>query len=881
VRTGLAILACVVAALALSSTAAARAKPSPAKTIASTQAQLKHLKRSFARGKATKVQGSLTSSRKALKRRRYCPAVTALDSAHNLLLEPSTWQKKAVPKSVKRKLAPALDRVERKLVPSAKGCAAKSFNFSKPRSTRVGGSGFRPVPVPPGDLVNDQGDDEAPKLKFGTFHAVGKHSKPTTPAANPQFSASAASSSRAGSRARSSAFGPISVFTSSNLGLAPRNGGEPKEPTVAIGHNVVWYTGNTSAGYSVDGGKTWTTFDPSTILADPPNNGLCCDQQVVYAPAQNLFVWVLQYFCPVSVPAAPPGAAATGSCGSVSGGNVIRFAVATPEEIRTQAAAGTVGKAWHIVWDLTPQQLGEKANAWFDYSTLSVNDWYVNWTVDILEGTNSALSMRINLAGLAQYALQSNYIWSNWHTVAAQEPPGTTESFFAASETLDKIRVYDWLPNSTVPIIHDGYSDRVPTQNGAIIGSDGNDWNARAGGGLLGAPISAAWSRGKLVVANNAFRDVCDGNCGSTKPIMRHVYDHPGIFLQLIDTRTWGRFDDFSDIWSPTLNYSWPSLGVAKSGAIGVSFLASADNANPVPVVGFLDVHDHDIDNQTQQVGDPNAGPQPGVIPPGSTVFSGGTGDYYSLLPGTEYESFVMPYRSLDPNPLGGFSDNWRFVSYGHGQALPATPPSVRFRAPVAQTNFPVGDPVTFWADVSDPQDIEIPYSAINWTADGRPTFLHGPVPTMTFDTPGDHVVTVFATNGEGLTTTKSITVTIETPPTPTTPKVRITSPLDGSGFGATGNDAQGDYYDVGFVGEATDPQGKPLTFRWDDVATEKGQPENLPNVSQALSPTLRLHVHETNCGQSVHKLTLSASNGTETATRSVQVTIVSQTCVK
>ena len=88
--------------------------------------------------------------------------------------------------------------------------ANKSFNFTKPRSTRVGGKGFRPVPVPPGDLVNDQGEDEEPKLKFGTFHAVGKHSKPTTPAANPQFSASAASSRGGGSRARSSAFGPIS-----------------------------------------------------------------------------------------------------------------------------------------------------------------------------------------------------------------------------------------------------------------------------------------------------------------------------------------------------------------------------------------------------------------------------------------------------------------------------------------------------------------------------------------------------------------------------------------------------------------------------------------------------------------------------------------------
>ena len=603
-RTSLAILACLAAVLALSSTAAARAKSSPAKTIASAQAQLKHLKRSFARGKATKIQRSLSSSRKSLGRRRYCPAIGSLDGAHNLLLLTSTWRKKAVPRTVKRKIAPALDRVERKLVPSGKRCAAKSFNFSKPRSTRVGGTGFRPNPVPPGDLVNDQGEDEEPELEFGKFRALHKPGRPTTPAGNPQF-------------AHSSAFGPISIFSSTNLGLAPRSGGEPKEPTVAIGHNVAWYTGNTSVGYSVDGGKTWSTVDPSTILPDPAKNGLCCDQQVIYAPAQNIFIWILQYYCPVSAP--PGGGAATGvlraRCRATTS-----FASRWPRR-RTSAhrpPPGRVGKAWHIVWDLTPQQLGEKANAWFDYSTLAVNDWYVNWTVDLIEGTNQAVSMRINLASLAQYAFQSNYVFTNFHTVAAQEPPGTTEGFFAANQTLDQIRVYDWLPNSTVPQIHDIYRDRIPTINGAIKGSDGNDWNARAAGGLLAAPISAAWSHGKLVVANMAFRDQCAANCDSSKPTIRHIYDHPGIWLQLIDTRKYGLFDDFSDIWSPTLNYSWPSLGVAKSGAIGISFLASADNANPYPVIGFLDVHEHDADNQTMQIGDPNAGPQPGVQPPGA-----------------------------------------------------------------------------------------------------------------------------------------------------------------------------------------------------------------------------------------------------------------------
>src|SRR5690349_1961009 len=101
----------MAAVLALSSAATAKSRPSPAKTIASAQAQLKHLKKSFARGKATKIQRSLTSSRKSLKRRRYCPAINSVDSAHNLLLATSTWKKKAVPRTVRRKIAPALDKL--------------------------------------------------------------------------------------------------------------------------------------------------------------------------------------------------------------------------------------------------------------------------------------------------------------------------------------------------------------------------------------------------------------------------------------------------------------------------------------------------------------------------------------------------------------------------------------------------------------------------------------------------------------------------------------------------------------------------------------------------------------------------------------------------
>ena len=152
-RIALVLLACAVAAFGFSAPASARGKSQSgvAKTLASAQKKLKRVpKKSFARGKANAIQRSLTSSRKSLQRRRTCPAIVALDSGHNLLLDPHTWRK-AVPKVVKRSIAPALDRAERKLVSSAKGCALSSFKLSTGTSTRTGGSGFQPVPVPLAD----------------------------------------------------------------------------------------------------------------------------------------------------------------------------------------------------------------------------------------------------------------------------------------------------------------------------------------------------------------------------------------------------------------------------------------------------------------------------------------------------------------------------------------------------------------------------------------------------------------------------------------------------------------------------------------------------------------------------------------------------------
>ena len=146
-------------------------------------------------------------------------------------------------------------------------------------------------------------------FRRGPFRPMTSPGPPVTFEGSPQFESTSSASTDSpdspfafgpsgGTPAHTAADSAFQIGRSVNLGQ-PTGGGKPKEMTTAIGHNVVWYAGNTSVGYSLDGGKTWPALiNPSTILPDPPGLPLCCDQQVIYAPAANLFVWILQYWCP-------------------------------------------------------------------------------------------------------------------------------------------------------------------------------------------------------------------------------------------------------------------------------------------------------------------------------------------------------------------------------------------------------------------------------------------------------------------------------------------------------------------------------------------------------------------------------------------------------
>jgi hypothetical protein len=121
------------------------------------------------------------------------------------------------------------------------------------------------------------------------------------------------------------------------------------EPSGASGGGVVFVTSNWFAGYSTDGGTTFTQLDPTAIFpADAV--GFCCDQIVQYVPGIDRFIWLLQ-------------------------GNGMRIATASPAQI-----VSSKGTAW-TYWNLTPDVFGEPTGTGFDYPDLAVgsSSLFLSW----------------------------------------------------------------------------------------------------------------------------------------------------------------------------------------------------------------------------------------------------------------------------------------------------------------------------------------------------------------------------------------------------------------------------------------------------------------------------------------------------------------------
>jgi hypothetical protein len=640
---------------------------------------------------------------------------------------------------------------------------------------------------------------------------------------------------------------PLAFFRNTDVGVITRLG-DPTEPTAAVGGNVVWFTGNTSVALSTNAGRTFTVFDPSTVL---PDDGMafCCDQLVSYSAAYNIFVWVSQYWCRTVQSCEPTQSDGKPGCPSgtqSNGSNRIRIAVATPESLRKNAANPKFAWKW---WDITPQLLGQPANAWFDRSDLGLNYWNANWTVDISCGDKKAVVGRIALADLARGgAVGLSWIFDSQAKTTIAQGENTSTSYYAATNSISQERIWSWELGAPLPLQHNVDHSSIPNLNYQIPGSSGGMPYGRYGG-FPGSVESATVSETTLYVAHGTGRDLCTAQCDSSTPATKHVFDQPAVLIIRYDLNSWRVLGE-RWLWNPTLAFMWPALNTNAAGDVGIALRANASGHNAQPVAGFLTPEEQFTF----------------AIPEGQLLHN--TGDYYSLRRGRAPGAFVMTGQTYQ-NEANGPTIHWNYIEYGHGAAPYVAPPNVRIVSPANLATFAKGTTVSYLADVSDPVDGALPPGAIIWYEDGAP-IGSGLTASHLESLIGTHTIQATATNGDGKSSSAQITIRVQTTPPAGAPSVAITAPADGQRFCWNEEDRGGHYHAIPFQATAIDPGGLPLTYQWTD-SIDGGPPFQ---ASTSLSPTLRLYQHGSQ-QETVHDLTLTASNGKTAASKPLRVYIM------
>ena len=747
---------------------------------------------------------------------RACAALAAADDLLSALRAPGTWHKRLVPRGLIARPLSELTSAETLLLRKAGSPCATRVKWTVRRKVHSGGQGFVPLPAP----AEGNAQGVGPRTPAGVFRRPKHVGKPIEIGSGPLGGLTSASG-----RTAFAATAPLTFFRVTDLG--PQNCcGDPKEPTTAIGKNVVWYTGNSMVALSTDAGRTFSYFDPSTIL---PDQGLpfCCDQQVAYSAKYNLFVWLMQYDCAVGTSSPPTNNCLVDSTGA----NRVRIAFASPEELMAHSI--DPGNAWAF-FDNTPQDFGEPASAWFDRSSLSLNDSSVNWQVDIMRGKagDASLLAQVPLSDLALAGKVTVYYGFDPHQrMEVAQGLGST-TYYVGANSMSQTRIVSRAANSMLLFRHEVDHSSVPNCEWKMRGTTGVDWYGRIGH-WPGLVESATVSGSTLYVAQGAARSYCND-------LAHPVLTQPGVFISEYDVNSWKNVDELW-LYNGSEGFMWPALQTDGAGEVGIALHAAALGDNARAVAGFL----------TPVVQVKWAAPVGGYYL---------TGDYYSLRPGETPHSFVMTGESVQ-NDAGTQNMHWLYFEYGHGPAPFIAPPNVSITAPKDQANIKQGTVVTYTGLVYDPVWGSLPKASIVWKEDGT-AIGTGPQITHTEATSGAHMITLTATNGDGKAATASITINVLAPPPAGSPIPWITSPPDSKSFCANSMDSQNHWYrTVQLQATATDPNNPPqaLSYTWSD-SINGGFPIQ---VSTDLSPSLNLYYSDSGGAYkpTTHDLTLTATN--------------------
>ena len=212
-------------------------------------------------------------------------------------------------------------------------------------------------------------DEDLPRVPLGNFIA---QIVPSAPTPQPQ-------DFRSGSFTPPGAQAPVSfrTFTQSELASV-----SPPDMSGARGGDVVLMSGNLWLKLSVDGGKTFTDLDFTTLFAkDTTYGGWAGDQVVHYLPAIDCFVLYVQSY--------------TGADANANK-NIVKVALASQADLKKFAG----GKAaWWRQWNFTPDTFG-LGDSWMDFPDVTYGQNFLHINTNVFAGKTGKLFFELPLADM-------------------------------------------------------------------------------------------------------------------------------------------------------------------------------------------------------------------------------------------------------------------------------------------------------------------------------------------------------------------------------------------------------------------------------------------------------------------------------------------------
>jgi hypothetical protein len=348
----------------------------------------------------------------------------------------------------------------------------------------------------------------------------------------------------------------------------------PVDPSgAASSSDVIAMVGNVYLAVSTDGGSSWSYLDPTTMFPKFAG-GLVGDQQMIYEPELDLFIWVMLHN---PVPSTKDGA--------------FRLAWASSADVESRPKSG-----WRFV-DFVASDI-DAAGEFLDQPHLSYSNRNLLVAVDADSGR---IIVRIPLSDLGTGSIGWEYtpalsgISFQFSAPSGQRPAG---AFLAGHVDTSTLRVVEWRDGDPDYHEHDvkvqKYSD---SGDFTCVTPSGVDWSARCGARISGS----TWQDERLWFSWTAPRSAPNENPDYPQPYTRVVR---------INTSNW-KTDTEMQVWNPKYAFAYSALSLNSNGEVGISVAwgGPSDEADAAfGILGDFVVWYQDGSTATATGSDPAAG---------------------------------------------------------------------------------------------------------------------------------------------------------------------------------------------------------------------------------------------------------------------------------